>query len=55
MLERDEDKEKLILLCKRLLLFVNMVSGKPYYIVQPGLSIIRDNSEIINRLNLFEE
>lgn len=49
------EKAELIVLSKKLLAAINMLSSEPFYIVQPGLSIIKDHVDIINRLKLFDD
>lgn len=51
----DPEFDELKTLCKKLLLFCDKLSEKPYYIVKPTVKIIRAHAAIINKLVLFDK
>ncbi len=50
----DNEVKDLISLCQALLKGAAKCTEAPHYIVQPFLGIVRDHSDVINKLGLFE-
>ena len=49
------DVEELQSLCKDLLKGADLLSGKPYYIVQPFFGVVRKYAKLILKYNLMEK
>lgn len=53
--ELEREHKELQELTRALLKGADLVGQKPYYIVQPFMSIVREHSSLINKLDLFGE
>ena len=49
------DVEELQSLCKDLLKGADLLSGEPYYIVQPFFGVVRKYAKLILKYNLMEK